>query len=292
MAEKTTTPNFRPGHLVRLYGFKHAVLDGKLVRVRTYIRQSDSKHKVDFLTDTARPPIPAVPLRWMDVKSEHMQHVCEYCLAVAAEGVKLQICGKCKTAHYCNAECQHADWPRHQRPYCLTFSLQRGTAAPLHNACGDGNLAEVRRLVEEEGADVNKATTNGPTPLWAAANYDRLAVVRYLVEQGADVDKARVTSFTPLYGASSMGHLPIVRYLVEHGADMDKTDARGMTPIYAAASAGHLAVVQYLVQQGADINKENENGFTPMMNAWVRNQVEVVAYLRAAGATSSDRFAF
>ena len=39
----------------------------------------------------------------------------------------------------------------------------------LGPACARGDMAEVRRLVEEEYADVDKGTSSGPTPLCSAA---------------------------------------------------------------------------------------------------------------------------
>ena len=97
----------------------------------------------------------------MMIKPEHFKHACEYCLVVAPDGEKLQICGRCKTARYCNAECQRADWARHKKPDCFSFSHSRSfDMSSLQLACIDGNVAEVRRLVEEEGADVDKATSN------------------------------------------------------------------------------------------------------------------------------------
>ena len=316
--ETTTTTKFRRNHLVRLCGFNHAALDGKLARVDSSKNEANGKHAVVLLDDRARPPVPLVPLRWMPINPGHMRHAREYCLVVAAEEVKLQMCGRCKTARYCNAECQHADWERHKYPDCLNFCSTRGSDSPLQWACKGGNVVEVRRLVEEEGADVDKATSSGPTPIATAANGGHLAVVRYLVARGADVDKARATSTTPLHGAARHGFLDVVRYLVEQGADVDKaafegqvpllvaaeagylpvvqylveqgadkdnaTNGQGSTPLLAAAASGHLAVVQYLMQQGADKNKADNNGVNPLRAAWLNGHAEVAAYLHAPGA--------
>ena len=316
----TTTVTFRLNHLVRLRGFDHAALDGKLVRIKSTLDEASGKFEVTFLDDQARPPVPIVPGRRMKIKPEHFKHACEYCLvASAADGERLQMCGRCKTARYCNAECQRADWARHERSDCFAFSHSRSIdMSSLQQACSDGNVAEVRRLVEEEGADVDKATTNGPTPLATAASHGHLSVVRYLVEKGANVDKARATSFTPLLVAAQGGILPIVQYLVEHGADKDKACDNGGTPLilaaqggcvevvrylveqgadidkiggavsaaplFGAAANGHLAVVRYLVEQGADKDKAAKYGFTPLYVAVIKGHVTVVRYLVQQGA--------
>ena len=236
----------RQNHLVRLRGCNHAALDGELVRVATNLNTATGKHGVDFLDDRARPPVPVVPARGMSIQPEHMRHVCEFCLVEAADGVTLQMCGRCKTARYCNTECQLADWKRHKKPDCFSFSHDRGRDTPLQEACITGNVAEVRRLVEDEGANVDKATTNGPTPLSTAAGLGHFSVVQYLVEQRADVDKARGTSYTPLYAAAANGFLLVVQFLVELGADKEKVGEGGGTPLHLAAQNGHVAVVRYL----------------------------------------------
>ena len=284
MADDATTTTFRRNHLVRLRGFNHAALDGKLVRVGTNLRERDGKHGVVFLDDTARPPVPVLPERRMLIQPEHMRHACEYCLVVAADGVKLHMCGRCKSARYCNAVCQHADWGRHKAPDCFQFSHERGCNAPLHQACMDGNVAEVRRLVEEEGADVDKATTNGPTPLCTAAVHGHMSVVRYLVEQGADVDKARATSHTPLYGAALNGYLAVARYLVQQGADKDNAAHVGVTPLFIAAQNDHVAIVRYLAEQGADKDKARDDGWTPLLKAAQKGNEAVVRCLVDQGA--------
>jgi len=314
-----TTVTFRVNHLVRLHGLKNQVaLNGTLVRIVSDFKEATKKFEVVLLDDRARPPVPAVPARRMAVKPEHFNHACECCLVVAPEGERLQICGRCKTARYCNNECFHSDWARHESPDCLIFGNFRALDTPLQQACMDGDVAEVRRLVEVEGADVDKATSNGPTPLTTATRSGHFSVVRYLVEQGADVNKARATNITPLCVAATLSLLPILRYLVEHGADMDKlsnagapalqhavmgghlaavrylveqgadkdkTDCDGATAVYLAAACGHLAVVRYLVEQGADMDKPDENGCTPLQAALMQGHGEVAAYLRAAGAT-------
>ena len=62
-ATATTAVTFRVNHLVRLRGFNHIALDGKLVRIKTNINEATGKFGVIFLDDHARPPVPVVPAR-------------------------------------------------------------------------------------------------------------------------------------------------------------------------------------------------------------------------------------
>ena len=84
-----TTVTFRINHLVRLRGFNHHALDGKLVRIMTNIIEATGKFEVAFLDDHARPPVPVVPTRGMLIAPEHFIHACEYCL-VAASAVRYE----------------------------------------------------------------------------------------------------------------------------------------------------------------------------------------------------------
>ena len=56
------------------------------------------------------------------------------------------------------------------------------------------------------------------------------AVVRVLLEGGADVNKITDDGYTPLHIASSKGHEAVVRVLLEGGADISKAANNGCTP--------------------------------------------------------------
>ena len=60
-----------------------------------------------------------------------------------------------------------------------------------------GRLEVMQHLIQQ-GADKDKTTNDGCTPLYIAAHEGRLEVVQYLVQQGADKDKARDNVVTPL----------------------------------------------------------------------------------------------
>ena len=163
---------------------------------------------VTFLDDSTRPPVPMDPPQTAQVKPQDMQHACEYCLVgESSTRCGLLLCGSCKTARYCNTECQGKDWPRHKGAECTDFHDFRVFHRPLHQvrkakhktppraaphrallwmrrpvcpgqACLTANMVEVRRLVDEEKADVNATTTSGGTALCAAATKGHLLVVQ------------------------------------------------------------------------------------------------------------------
>lgn len=96
----------------------------------------------------------------------------------------------------------------------VSLRQRNGTTALLFAAgvgfrMGDGGFARTDRGTEEDaiaairlfldaGADVNAATTNGETPLHAAAARDGAAIIRFLVERGANLAATDKAGRTPL----------------------------------------------------------------------------------------------
>jgi len=106
---------------------------------------------------------------------------------------------------------------------------------PLHKASGDGNLEEVKELIESgEYVDSIYAPMYGNfcwTPLSKAAIGGHLNVVKYLIEKGADIniikcnrekDKPNM-SFSPLSAAAMGQHLDTFNYLIDKGAKVDNS---------------------------------------------------------------------
>ena len=72
----------------------------------------------------------------------------------------------------------------------------------LYNAAQNGKLEKVNKLLEK-GADPNKASTNGSTPLIMASQEGYLSIVETLLGKGADPNKASTNGInTPHYGIS------------------------------------------------------------------------------------------
>ncbi|GAV53589.1 hypothetical protein ZYGR_0AK00910 [Zygosaccharomyces rouxii] len=106
-----------------------------------------------------------------------------------------------------------------------------GGRTRLQIACDKGNLETAKRLIEEDGYDVNDQDNAGNTALHEAALNGHLDVVKLLVDHGADVNVQSYEMFkdTPLIDASANGHLPVVKFLLESGADSLVCNAKGLT---------------------------------------------------------------
>jgi uncharacterized protein len=105
-------------------------------------------------------------------------------------------------------------------------------ATPFWRAA-QANDIDAMRLLASRGADANRPTKHGVTPLMVASGYgfeyqgtnikpdSRMAAVKYLVEElHADVNAKNDQKYTPLHGAAYIGYDDLVTYLVAKGADV------------------------------------------------------------------------
>lgn len=133
----------------------------------------------------------------------------------------------------------------------------------LLDAAKDGNLDQVKSLIEQ-GADIEAKTDNGSTPLhWAAAS-GHTDVANLLLEKGADIEAKDRGGWTPLHWAAANGQTDIANLLLEKGADIDAKTNDGKTPLHLAAYKGHTAVAEMLIEKGADLDTKDCKGRTPL----------------------------
>ncbi|MCG8340444.1 MAG: ankyrin repeat domain-containing protein, partial [Cytophagales bacterium] len=72
----------------------------------------------------------------------------------------------------------------------------------LIDAVEKGDFKEVKRLIEQEEADVNVSDSKGKSALHCAAERGHKELAAYLTEQGAAVDTADNDGNTPLHLAA------------------------------------------------------------------------------------------
>ncbi len=133
----------------------------------------------------------------------------------------------------------------------------------------------------KKGANCNKPTFNGDTPLSVAAQKGYFNVVKCLAKSGkTEINQLNTEGKTPLFSAVEYGHFDVVKCLIEEGADVNQSDFEGGTPLHRAAFNNNFEIVQYLVEHGACIEavtRDDHN--TPLHTASYGACVEVVNYL-------------
>ena len=80
--------------------------------------------------------------------------------------------------------------------------------------------------------------------------------VKVLHKHGADVNKATTDGWTPLMVACLDGNKDIVEFLLESGANVNATSGIGWTPLINAVVGDQYACAGTLIKAGADVNIE------------------------------------
>ncbi len=125
--------------------------------------------------------------------------------------------------------------------------------------------------------------TAGTTAFWRAAFATDVEAMRLLVSKGADPQIRSSEGVTPLMAAAGLGWtgnqhrtvpgawLPAVKYCLELGGDLNARDIFGYSAIHAAAYRGDDTLVKYLVEKGARLDGITVFGdnVTDMANGFV-----------------------
>ncbi|HEX6199438.1 MAG TPA: ankyrin repeat domain-containing protein, partial [Thermoanaerobaculia bacterium] len=163
--------------------------------------------------------------------------------------------------------------------------------SPLLRAAHEGDLAEVRRLLDA-GADPNHTETlegrwrDGVqrSALGGAARGGHLEVARLLLGRGARVDLTPRGDASPLMIAAGNRHRDLVRLLLDAGADPSRVVPGDGTPLIAAARSGDREIVRMLLAAGAEPDVYVEGDESPLYHAIESGDREMVRLLLDAGA--------
>src|SRR5690606_4890757 len=176
-------------------------------------------------------------------------------------------------------------------------------STPLHWAVYEGDVDEVRRLIEA-GADVSAANRYGATALGLAAEVADTEVLRLLLDAGADVDSPNPEGQTALMAVARTGNVDAARLLIERGATVDARERwGGQTALMWASARRHPAMMKLLIAHGADVDARSihrdyqrhvtaegrpksldSGGFTPLLYAARENCIPCVDVLLESGA--------
>ena len=151
---------------------------------------------------------------------------------------------------------------------------------PLFYAANDGHDAVVKLLLGTASVGANLRDLWGQASLLYAAKNGHEAVVKLLLRIGnAEVDAKDERGRTSLFYAVENRHEAMVKLLITSKADVNAKDTRGRTPLVHAAENGHEAMVKLLITSNADIDAKNIGGRTPLFYAAEKGHEAIVKLL-------------
>ena len=133
----------------------------------------------------------------------------------------------------------------------------------LCRACTTGNFEIVKRLVEK-GANVNKKSESGKSPLEIAMDLNHTEVSRFLLQNRA---QPVTENFNALHAACSKGQREIAVLVLKHGVNPNLSDGNGDGALHHAVRQGRLEICQLLIRSKSDLNRQNGIGNTPVHEA-------------------------
>jgi ankyrin repeat protein len=148
-------------------------------------------------------------------------------------------------------------------------------APPIIQAIQDGNLAQVKALLERQPSLANyvntqpphKGALDGRSALHWAAVQGRADIAGLLLAHNADPNVKDFLGDTPLHLAARRGDTATARLLLAHRADVHARGVSRDTPLHNAAAAGDRELMGLLLDRGARVDVADERGFTPLHRA-------------------------
>lgn len=156
----------------------------------------------------------------------------------------------------------------------------------LTAAVTSGDLAGVKKLIEQQGVDMSTQLPAGRSALHVAAGHGHIKIVEYLVSVKANVNAPDEDGDGALAHCAQEGHIDVARELLRAGAYVDMASQRGdLTPLMRATLNGREEMVELLIERGAVVDNLNSRRDTAAHLAVLHNRPGALAVLISKGAS-------
>ena len=175
----------------------------------------------------------------------------------------------------------------HFQPQNLpTSNISSSLNTNVFKLCSDGDLTNLKRIIQENNFSVNSLDESGNSLLNIACSKGHFNTIRYLIEdKSCDINHQGQFGYTPLHNAcvnyqnpkefeitsqnqihiierEEKNSLLIIEYLVNKGCYINSQDSNQRTPLHLASLLGKFEIIKFLVLHSADKQIKDKNGFT------------------------------
>lgn len=145
---------------------------------------------------------------------------------------------------------------------------QTSLAYAIFQACKEGNLSEVRAMINENEYLGRAEDGDLDTLLHAAVYSGCNNLLRYLINEAlVPVNAINNFRLTALHLAVSSGSVDNITLLLNSGAYIDVQDSAGKTPLIYSSCYNRADVTQLLLDRGASVRTFDSSGDTPLHHA-------------------------
>ena len=155
----------------------------------------------------------------------------------------------------------------------------------LHKFCKSGEL-ELVKYACNKGSPVEALDCKRRSPVFIAATYNHLDIVKYLVSLGVNLNKKAIASDPILYPVMTNDNVELIDFLCRQKININDENEEGYTALHKAAKKGYFEIVKCLLKYGADINHRAyiDNDKTPLDCSIQKGNIQIVKYLIEHGA--------
>ena len=136
---------------------------------------------------------------------------------------------------------------------------------PFWISIRNGDVIEVRKMLESDNSIIDQEDCQGRTPLMEAICCDNEEIAMLLIEFGANINKQDNNGWSALHFAAQESLVSIVKLLTKGGAIVDLKDINGNTALFRAIFSPQDSgdVISLLISAGADSGLKNNYGVSP-----------------------------
>ena len=139
---------------------------------------------------------------------------------------------------------------------------------------------QLRKMLLEKGALVDKVSNDGYTALVHASTWGYIDICKLLIESNAEINRQDKDGRTALMVACRMNQSKVCEYLLKNNAAVNFKDEAGNTALHYAVRRKNYDVVKLLIHQGADTNSKNSAGKSILDTAHAKKDKNIISCIQ------------